>query len=161
MRHLIALLLTLAAGTQAITKHLVVVILDEGLRNAGPQFTESAPLLLDTMSLRRLRQLDPHMRLSGAYAGTPYEERIQVATSRQAILCASNGAACHVRDDGLFVRVDSVTRHGREATVAVTYVMTNRRPSGATAACTLPFQLKLHRTSGEWTLVQSRSRRKC
>jgi hypothetical protein len=87
---------------------------------------------------------------------TPRKLPIADATGKSAIRCWPLGGPCHVRGDGLFIRLDSLQVQAPDAFSAVaTYQWTERgHRAGAIGFAT--FHLEFRNVGGVWRLVERR-----
>ena len=126
-----------------------------------------AHALGDAREARGAAQRGPLLLDAGTFAPGPLTARdlgadipggIKRVRKQQAVRCPPLRNRCGVRDDGLFIRLDSVRHAGSHIRAVATYMWTDRRPSGHSAVGMTQLELTLERRSGDWVLLATELR---
>lgn len=131
-------------------------------REAAPQGSADGPLLVDASSFGFGAGRVTGEEIAPDTVLAALEEPVRQSTFEEAVLCedAGLGAACYVREDGVFVRLGLARRTSSTIRVLVVSTSThgNRFPS---AICERRHELLFEQRGGEWTLAEAEPTRVC
>ena len=157
-----ALLSCSAHGNTSSAPSLIRIIVEEGEKLAAGRIDSTSTVILDPSSLGKLHSLPGGAPIDSGQLTGELRRRIRYLSKELAIQCpGTSGIGCSVVDGGLFIEVDSAAAKPTEIAVYVTYVFTDRRPSGAVATCSLPTLVRFRREGGNWVLLGLSTFRRC
>lgn len=135
-----------------VTSNVVNAVIEyAGPPGGGRYALYDGPVLVDVASFSR----GDSVRL----AGTAARLRLPVLASSKAhaTRCRWFGRGCRIRDDGLYVHLDSLAVAGPDAfTATVTYWWTDRRHSDITWLGFTTLHLAFQRAGDAWRVVDAR-----
>lgn len=140
------------APESVVTSNVVNAVIEHaGPPGGGRYRLYDGPLLVDVASFSR----GDSVRLAGA-ASRP-RVTVQGSSKAHAVRCRWFGRGCRIRDDGLYVHLDSLAVAGPDAfTATVTYWWTDRRHSDITWLGFTTLHLAFRGTGGTWHAVEAR-----
>lgn len=135
-----------------VTSGIVNAVVEHAGPPGGGRYTlYDGPLLVDLASFSRVDSV--HL------AGVAARPRLTLLGSSKAhaVRCRWFGRGCRIRDDGLYLHLDSLAVAGPDAfTATVTYGWTDERHSGITWLGFATLHLEFRNTRGEWRLLEWR-----
>jgi len=139
------------------TLPLVVRAAESDARSQAYPGSGRGPLMLDVNELSRLGTKATGQRISRNQVLRAVASRFRESPRGQGIQCTgdSTGHACWVRDDGVFVQIDSLVRTGDRVRAGVTTVTTERVDAGRPGTCHRTLLITIARSEGVWRLTDT------
>lgn len=141
--------------------NLLRVIVDQGVALAATRVSDRAPIAIDLTSFALLRETGDREAFDIRVLSEDLGREVRDTPREDAIRCSNVGSACSVVDDALFVQLDSLRQSSGELEAIVTYTFSDRRASGAVAACMIPARVRFRRDDASWSLQEFTPLRRC